>query len=432
MISKAESRAHDVLKELRESNHQKVKVAVTDTDGVLRGKYLNKDKFLNILETGFGFCNAQARIDFNTFRKIPWENQVPFFLGDFEEESGKPLSICPRQVLKKVLNRAESQGLHVLCGMEFEWFNFKETPHSLAEKNYSSPETLSPQLFDYSILRSSLNQPFLDALMDELRLFDVPLDGFHSKTGPGILESSILYSDALEAADRAVLFKTATKQIACRFGIMPSFMAKWNSQLPGCGGHIHQSIWNASIDKNLFFDENDPLKMSPIFKHYLAGQMKCLPEILPLFAPTVNSYKRLIDGYWAPTQITWGIDDKTTAFRVIPENSRSTRLEARVPGADVNPYLAIAGCIASGLYGIENRIELEDHPMLRQTFQSNNAEPLPRNLYEAAQKMSQSDLACEIMGKDFVEHFVKTRIWEWKQFQDSVTNWELQRYFEII
>ena len=442
-----------VLDRVRKSGHSKVKVAIADIDGVLRGKYLHKDKFLSAAESGFGFCNvvfgwdsadvcydngkytgwhsgypdAQVQVDLDTYREVPWDDGVPFFLGDFGN-----IGICPRQLLKNVLARASKMGFKALCGMEFEWFNFRETPHSLAEKKYASMQPLTPGMFGYSVIRTTLNQPYFSALMEELGRFRIPLEGLHTETGPGVFEAAILYSEALEAADRGVLFKTGVKEIAYRFGIVPSFMAKWNAELPGCSGHTHQSLWDTRGEKNLFYSEKDPNRMSPLFRSYLAGQMHCLPEILPLLAPTVNSYKRLVDGYWAPTKVSWGIDNRTVAYRVIPGSSKSTRLETRVPGSDVNPYLAVAACIASGLYGIEKKMTLKEEPVTGSAYHSSKAERLPRNLHEATQKLAKSKVARELFGEEFVDHFVRTREWEWRRFQDSVTNWELQRYFEIV
>jgi glutamine synthetase len=322
-------------------------------------------------------------------------------------------------------------GFKAVCGMEFEWFNFRETPQSLADKKFTSMEPLTPGMFGYSVIRTALNQPYFSALMQELQDFRIPIEGLHTETGPGVFEAAILYSEALEAADRSALFKTSVKEIAYRFGIVPSFMAKWNTDLPGCSGHTHQSLWDLSGEKNLFYSEKDPHKMSALYKSYLAGMLHCLPEILPLFAPTVNSYKRLVDGYWAPTKSCWGVDNRTVAYRVIPGSSKSTRLEARVPGSDVNPYLAIAGCIAAGLYGVERKLTLKDKPITGSAYHA-KMERLPRNLHEATQKLSDSKVARTLFGDEFVDHFVRTRVWEWRKFQDSVTSWELQRYFEIV
>jgi glutamine synthetase len=454
-MKKVESKA--VLAALRDPKVTRIRVAVTDIDGVLRGKLLHKDKFLAAAEKGFGFCNvvfgwdssdtcydnsrytgwhtgypdALARIDLSTFRRVPWDDNIPFFLGDFEAGPGETPVPCPRQLLKTVLARTAKAGYKASSGMEYEWFNFRETPQTLVQKNYSQLESLTPGMFGYSILRSSLNQPFFKALMEELPAFGIPLEGLHTETGPGVLEAAILYSEALEAGDRGVLFKTAAKEIAYRFGILPTFMAKWSTALPGCGGHSHQSLWNAKGDKNLFHDDQDPHKMSPLFKSYLAGQLHCLPEILPFFAPNVNSYKRLVDGYWAPTKPLWGVDNRTVAFRVIPGGPSSTRLETRVPGSDTNAYLVLAACFAAGLYGIQKNLSLKKEPITGSGYQS--PEPrLPRNLYDATMKLSDSKIARELFGGPFVDHFVATRLWEWRQFQDSVTDWELKRYFEII
>lgn len=448
----------DAVREIKDSDHQRVKVAITDIDGILRGKYLHRDKFLSAAESGFGFCSvvfgwdssdvcydnakytgwhtgypdAHARIDLSTFRHVPWDDNVPFFLGEFVDEKNRPLSVCPRQVLKSVLARAQKMGYAVSCGMEFEWFNFKETPQSFAAKNHQNPEPLTPGMFGYSLLRQSMNQPFFAALMKELGDFKVPIEGLHTETGPGVFEAAILYSDALEAADRAVLFKSGVREIGYRFGILPSFMAKWSTKLPGCSGHTHQSLWDEHHTRNLFYDEKDPYRMSALFKSYLAGQLQLLPELLPLYAPTINSYKRLVDGYWAPTKPTWGVDNRTVACRVIPGSSKSTRLEARVPGSDVNPYLGIAASIASGLYGIEKNLQLKSKPVVGSAYQESSVERLPRNLYDATLKLQESKAAREIFGEQFIDHFVSTRMWEWRQFQDSVTQWELERYFEII
>lgn len=445
-----------ILDAIRQDPKAKVKVAVSDLDGVLRGKYLHKDKFLGAAADSFGFCNVvlgwdssdacydhvdytglhtgypdtPAKIDLNTYRRVPWDNQIPFFLADFLASDGSPLEICPRQTLKRVLAKAASMGFEAKIGMEFEWFNFKETPHTLAAKNYVGAEPLSPGMFGYSILRTSLNQPFFEALMDETLAFGIPLEGLHTETGPGVLEAAITVDDALVAADRAILFKTAAKEIGLRYGIMPSFMAKPSMELPGCSGHIHLSLW--ADGQNLFYDENHPQRMSEMFKHVLAGQLHCLPEVLPMYAPTINSYKRLVEGYWAPTRPTWGIDNRTTALRVIPGSKKSTRVEVRVPGADVNPYLAMAAAIASALYGIEHKLELDTPAVTGNGYAATEFPLLPRNLYESSERMAGSEAARELFGETFVKHYTTTRFWECKQFHNSVTDWELKRYFEII
>ncbi len=449
--------AQNVLAELEQSPHGKVKVAITDVDGVLRGKYLHKEKFLGAARgAGFGFCNvvfgwdandvcydnarytgwhtgypdALARVDLSTRRRVPWDNDVPFFLADFVDAEGGPLYVCPRQLLKGVLARAEALGFAVKVGMEFEWFNFRETPQSLAAKGGRDPQPISPGMFGYSLLRMGQNLPFFNALMDDLAAFGVPIEGLHTETGPGVAEAAILYSGALEAADRAVLFKSGARDVGHRFGIMPSFMAKWSAALPGCSGHAHQSLWRG--DENAFYAEGAPHAMSATFRSYVAGQLACLPDILPMLAPTVNSYKRLVDGFWAPTKATWGVDNRTVAARVIAGGAKSTRLETRVPGSDANPYLALAGCIAAGLWGVEQKLALDAPPVLGSAYHEGPAGRLPRDLNEATERMATSAVARELFGEAFVDHFVGTRRWEWRRYQEAVTDWELQRYFEVI
>ncbi|MFO0550197.1 MAG: glutamine synthetase [Polyangiaceae bacterium] len=447
----------DVLAEVRQNPSGKVKVAISDIDGILRGKYLHKDKFLQAASSGFGFCNvvfgwdsgdicydniaytgwhsgypdALARVDLSTYRRVPWDREVPFFLADFpHDDPARPRVPCPRRLLRDVLHRATELGFTAKAGLEFEWFNFKETPAALAERGHTAPRPLSPGMFGYSLLRMSQNSDYFNALMDELAAFRVPIEGLHTETGPGVFEAAILYSDALEAGDRATLFKASAKEIGHRFGIMPSFMAKWSEKLPGCSGHTHLSLWRG--DSNAFFDDSDPHKMSATMKSFIAGVLTLLPDILPFFAPTVNSYKRLVDGYWAPTKPTWGIDNRTVAIRVIPGSAKSTRVEVRVPGSDVNPYLALAGAIAAGVYGVVSGLELDTPAVTGSAYTESSAPRLPRDLGEATERLARSELARTLFGASFVDHFVATRRWEWRRYQDAVTDWELARYFEIV
>ncbi|MBF2052524.1 MAG: glutamine synthetase [Candidatus Sericytochromatia bacterium] len=448
----------EILAEIEQDPNNRVKVAVSDIDGILRGKYMHKQKFLSAAQDSFGFCNvvmgwdssdacydnvsytglhtgypdALAKIDLSTLRHVPWDDKVPFFLGDFWQDADQPLAICPRQTLKRVLKQAADQGFLIKAGMEFEWFNYRETPQSLADKDYADPQPLTPGMFGYSLIRPGQNRPFFKAMLEELEAFGIPLEGLHTETGPGVLEAAMMVTDALEAADRAILFKTSIKEIAARFGIMPSFMAKPSVNLPGCSGHIHQSLWSADEQTNLFYQADHSLRMSPLFEHYLAGQLYCLPEILPMYAPTVNSYKRLVEGYWAPTRPSWGVDNRTTALRVIPGSPKSTRIEVRISGSDVNPYLAMAAAVASGLYGVQKRLKLDAPAVQGNAYAAAEIERLPNNLWHATERMRQSELAREILGEAFVTHFCNTRLWEWQQFQQSVTDWEVRRYFEII
>lgn len=456
----ATAKVHPALKEVEKSGAQKVKVAVSDIDGVLRGKYLHIDKFKSAADPypagGFAFCDvvfgwdssdqcydntsvtgwqhgfpdALARLDLNTARNVPWDNNVPFFIGEFVNSDGTPHPLCPRQTLKKVLKRAEKLGVHPMCGMEFEWFNFLENSHSWQNKKGVEPTPLTPGMFGYSLLRMNQNREFFNAIQDEMLQFGVPIEGLHTETGPGVYEAAIAFCDALTQADRAILFKTGTKEIGARFGIMPSFMAKWNAALPGCSGHIHQSLSDGK--KNLFADAKGRHGMSKVFESYLAGQVAHLMEFAPMFWPTINSYKRLVDGFWAPVKPTWGLDNRTASFRVISGSPKSTRLETRCPGADVNPYLAMAAVIAAGLDGVEKGMKLTAPPIYGTNGGAENIPRAPRTLIETTRNFQQSTVARDWLGDTFVDHFAATREWEWRQWLDGVTDWELKRYFEII
>ena len=290
------AKIHPALAAVQKSTAAKVKVAVSDIDGILRGKYLHRDKFLGAAEPfpkgGFGFCDvvfgwdshdncydnttvtgwqhgfpdALARLDLDTARHVPWDNNVPFFLGEFVNADGSPYPVCPRQTLKRVLKRAEKLGFMPMAGMEFEWFNFAETPQSWAAKKGVGPEPITPGMFGYSLLRMADQREFFNALMDDMLAFGVPLEGLHTETGPGVYEAAIAFSGALEQADRAILFKTGAREIGKRYGVMPSFMAKWSQQYPGCSGHIHQSLSDGK--SNLFFDAKSKRSMSKLFESY--------------------------------------------------------------------------------------------------------------------------------------------------------------------
>jgi glutamine synthetase len=330
------------------------------------------------------------------------------------------------------MNEATDLGYTPFFSQEFEWYNFAETPQTANDKHFRDLTPLTPGMFGYSILRSSLENIYFTDLFEDLKKFNVPLEGLHTETGPGTYEAAITYAHILEAADRALLFKTAVKEIAYRHGVIATFMAKINENLPGCGGHVHQSLWDKGGKKNLFYDEKDKMKMSALARNYLAGQLFCLPHILPMFAPTINSYKRLVEGAWAPTTLTWGADNRTVALRVLAESSKSSRIETRVIGSDVNPYLAMAACLAAGLYGIKNKLKLNQPATVGNGYKDFSNGILPATLIEATQQMKNSKVAKELVGEKFVQHFTQTREWEWRQHLRVVTDWEYKRYFEII
>ncbi len=435
----------------------KVKVGGFDIDGVLRGKYISPEKFASAAESGLGFCDVifgwdssdalydnvkvtgwhtgypdtPTRIDLDTFRLIPWEPATAFFILDFFDKAGKPLAVSPRQVLQKVIVKAERMGFQPMGAAEYEFFIFKEDSHTVRDKHYRDLRPLSPGMFGYSVQRTGVYSELAHLLIDSLRAFNVELEGFHTETGPGVYETAIKVDSALRMADKAALFKSAVKQICARSGLIATFMAKWNANLPGSSGHLHESLWNREGEHNLFFDAASPDRMSALMKHFIAGQVELMPEITALVCPTVNSYKRLVPGVWAPTNATWGVDNRTAALRAITGPSpKAVRVEYRLAGADMNPYLAIAASLASGLYGIEHKLKLPE-PCGSNAYAS-NAPALPRSLDEATRLLERSQVAAELLGEEFLDHYVRTREWEVRQFERAVTDWELERYFEII
>ena len=437
---------------VKASGHSQVKLAITDIDGVLRGKTLHLDKFLNALENGFGFCDVVfgwdiadrcydasqltgwhtgypdvlASIAPETFRQVPWDESMPFFLADFRNADSAHQAACPRSLLQKIGHQASKMGLTPLFSQEFEWFTF----HQPTDSDPNLRKTISSGMFGYSLLRAGANRNYFNGLFKNLQGFGVPLEGLHTETGPGVYEGAIQANGILEAADRAVLLKAGVKEIANLHGFTASFMAKWSNELPGCGGHIHQSLWDSEGSNNLFWEASG--QPTELFKQYLAGQLACLPEIMPMLAPTINSYKRLLTGDWAPATFTWGFENRTAALRVIQGSPKQSRLENRIPGADVNPYLAMAACLAAGLYGITNKLQLQCPPAKGNAYQQKGIGSLPRSLAEATAVMKNSSIAKTLFGEGFIKHFVETREWECAQYEKQVTDWEFNRYFEPI
>jgi glutamine synthetase len=434
-----------------------VKVGAIDIDGVWRGKYLSLDKFFSAVKGGLGFCDvifgwdladelldntrvtgwhtgypdARATVDTSTGRIIPWEPDTAAFLLDLVNADGSPFEPSPRQLLQRVGQRAREMGYLPRFGAEYEFFIFKETPGSLKEKGFQGLTPLTPGMFGYSWLRTSQSAPLVHALLDGCNAFGLDIEGFHTETGPGVFEAAVHYDDLERAADKAVLFKTAVKELCARHGLTACFMAKVNARLPGCSGHVHQSLWTLKGERNTFHDEAEPYGMSAVMRHYIGGQLALMPELTALYWPTVNSYKRSVENTWAPTTATWGIENRTTAIRVIGDSAKAMRIEYRQLGADMNAYIGMAASLAAGLWGVENEVE-PPSPCSGNGYEARGARPLPRSLKEAVELLGRSEHARELLGEEFVDHFVRTRQWEVRQYERAVTNWELERYLELI
>lgn len=446
----------DLVKRVRESDPACAKVGVFDVDGIFRGKYLAPDKLEAALAKGFGFCDvvlgwdssdqlvdnlsftgwhtaypdAEVRLLPETERAMPFEGGMPLILGEF---SGRAEAVCPRGVLRRVLDRAAGMGCKVKAAAEFEFFVFEETPQSVREKGYRDLKPITPGSFGYSMLRSGVHADFYHELWSTCAAMRIDIEGLHTETGPGVIEAAIKVDDALEAADKAALFKTIVKILAQRRGWMATFMAKWSNDWPGQSGHLHMSLLDAENGEPRFYEESAELAMSQEMRWFLGGQQALMPELLAMVAPTVNAYTRMIPGFWAPTAALWGYENRTCALRVIGGSPKSQRVEYRISAADINPYIALAAAIGSGLWGIENRIE-PDAPMKGNAYA---IEPpperrLPATLWEAAQRLRGSAAARALFGDEFVDHYAATREWEEREARKAVTDWQLARYFEII
>ena len=447
--------AADARTIVKERGLEHVKVGAFDIDGIMRGKYISRDKFLSSLDGGFGFCDvvlgwdcqdqlydntkftgwhtgypdAPVRILPETCRPLPFEDNGLFFLGEFSPPGE---AVCPRGLLRRVLERGRTMGLEAYVGFEYEFFVFKETPESVREKNYRGLTPMAPGWFGYSVIRSSTGSDFYRQLLDNCRDMDMAIEGLHEETGPGVMEAAIGVDKALSAADKAALFKTFAKVIAQKNGYMATFMAKCSKDWPGQSGHIHISLKSESGD-SVFHEAGKPHSMSDAMRWFVGGQQKLMPELLAMVAPTINSYRRLIPGFWAPTDSTWGVENRTTALRVIPGSPKSQRVEYRVAAADANPYVILSAALASGLWGIENKIEPE--PVVTGNAYDRKYPArlaLPRTLWESAQRLKASKMARDWFGDVFVEHFAATREWEEREFRKHISDWELARYFEII
>ena len=449
--------ADDARRIVKERGLAHVKVGLHDVDGVLRGKYLHVDKFFSALDGGFGFCDvvlgwdsndqlydnvtytgwhtaypdAPARVLPESCRELPTEPGGLFFLCEFGDKAS---DLCPRGTLKRVLERARRLGFELRCGFEYEFFVFAETPHSIREKGYRNLKPISPGFFGYSVLRNSVHAEWYRDVLDLGERMDFGIEGLHTETGAGVLEAALRVSDGLAAADKAALFKTFLKVLAQRRDWLVTFMAKWSKDWPGCGGHIHISLWRAGeAAAPVFHDAAAPHGLSATLRQFVAGQQALMPEILAMIAPTVNSYRRLIPGFWAPTSATWGVENRTTALRVIPGSPKSTRVEYRIAAADANPYLALAAAVGAGLWGIENGLD-PGEPVKGNAYALDHPAQLdlPRTLMEAAGRLKGSAAARSLFGDAFVDHYAASREWEEREFRKHISDWELDRYFEII
>jgi glutamine synthetase len=452
---------------IEEGKIEYVKIGSPDIEGVYRGKRVSAQHFLHSLEEGFGQCDVLfgwdiaenvlpnlkysnwergfadivLKPDLSTFALVPWEEKVASCVCDLWTEHGDPLVISPRYVLAHVVQRAHAMGYEPMAAAELEFRFFRESQMSLREKDFGPDLVpLNPGMNCYAISQASADDHLLGHIARLMGSHGIPIEGYNREHGPGMYEMNIRYADALTAADRTMLFKTGVKEMSQQQGYTASFMAKWNDQEDGSSGHSHLSLWDRESGHNVFWDQGEQGHLSATMRSFLAGVLEKLPECMALYAPVINSYKRYVEGTWAPLNTTWGMDNRTCAVRIINVNGTAMRIENRVPGADANFYLVFAATLASGLWGIEQQVELPprldgnayDQTTIERAREVSRVRPLARNLTAATDLLEQSEWAKAWLGADFIEHFVATRRWEVKEYEKAVTNWDRRRYLELI
>ncbi|WP_034278102.1 glutamine synthetase family protein [Haloechinothrix halophila] len=373
-----------------------------------------------------GYGDFVLRPDLATLRRVPWADATALVLCDVQWEGGDPVTASPRQVLRKQLDRLAERGLRAYVGTELEFIVFNDTYESAWRGGYRDLEPANQYNVDYSMLGTGRVETLLRRIRNGMTGAGMYVESAKGECNLGQHEIAFKYDEALTTCDNHSIYKTGAKEIAAQEGMSLTFMAKFDER-EGNSCHIHISLRSAGGDPVLAGD--GPHGFSPLMEHFLAGQQACLAELTYLFAPNVNSYKRYQPGSFAPTTVAWGLDNRTCALRVVGHGP-SLRVENRVPGGDVNPYLAVAALVAAGLHGIEHELELE--PEFTGNAYTADLPQVPANLRDAAQLFSESKLARAAFGEDVVDHYANAARVELAAYDATVTDWERFRGFERL
>ena len=426
-----------------------VVVAFTDMQGRLLGKRLQAEFFVDEMDAGHpvegcnyllalememdpvpgyeiasweqGYGDFGVTPDMATLRRIPWLEGTALVLGDVGWHDGSPVQPSPRQVLRAQIERAESLGLTPMVGSELEFYLLRETYAEAHASGYTGLTPSVPYILDYHILATTYDEPLMRALRNGMQAAGMRVETSKGEAWPGQQELNFRFSDALTMADNHTIYKNGAKEIAFLHGCAITFMAKPFEDWIGNSCHIHSSLFRG--DEAAFASDD------ALFGRWLAGQIACAKELAVFFAPTVNSYKRYAAGSWAPTTLAWGNDNRTCGFRVVG-HGKARRVETRIPGGDVNPYLAFAALIASGLHGLEQ--ELEAPPPLEGNAYESDAERFPSTLRDAIAALEAGTMARAALGDQVVDHYLNYARTEQGLFDRFVTDWERKRYFERI
>ena len=436
---------------LKEMQAGTVHIGMVDAEGELRVKSVSAQKAAKLVRDGYQFCEVlhywtvdenpfletaypdrPAFIDVNSLRRYPFAEGEAFCLADFAGDFGMRSS---RNVLQAQLDELAKDGLTLLSAFEFEFNLFTDSREQMAEKGYRNLRSFAPENRTYSLQTAAVFADLLKGFQRTMETLDVPLDAIHSELGPGFFEAPLTYSKGMRSADNAAVFKNFARAYFARHGLVASFMAKLSLDLPGNSGHVHMSLRDANGNP-VFADASGPDGISETCRHFMGGINRLMPEMLAMVGGTVNAYKRIRPGTWAPVMPGWGIQNRTCAQRVINDRPEATRVEFRVSAADANPYATLAFLVGAGLYGIRNRID--PGPALigngyAMPHDENTA--LPRNLGEAARRLMGSKAARSLFGDSFIDSYTAIRAKEYADYEaylDQISPWEIKRYLGIV
>ncbi len=375
-----------------------------------------------------GYGDYIMKPDLSTLRVLPWLEATALVLCDvIDHHTHQPVPHSPRQVLKQQLARLEALGFSAKMATELEFFIFRESLEHHRNTQYMDLEPLSAYNEDYHIFQTTKEEPIMRRLRNSLYGAGIPVENSKGEAESGQEELNIKYSDALDCADHHTIAKHATKEIAWQAGHSATFLPKWHTDKVGSASHIHLSLWKDG--NNIFHDENGRFGMSAIMEQFVAGMIAYVPEYTMLLAPYINSYKRFKKGTFAPTKTAWSVDNRTSGFRLCGEGTKAVRIECRIPGSDVNPYLAQAAIIAAGIKGMEDKLLLSD-PASGDLYNDDTVGDIPNTLRAAIELFSNSSMLRAAMGDDVINHYQRCAEWEQECFDDVVTQWEVARGFE--
>ena len=378
-----------------------------------------------------GYGDFSAVPDLSTLRLVPWIERTALVICDLVDEGDRsPIEVSPRRILQRQEERAAERGYTVNIGAELEFFLFKDSYAEAAEKRYHGLVPHADVVEDYHILQTTRDEYLIRDIRNGIHAAGVPVEFSKGEAGKGQHEINLVYATATEMADRNTIYKNGAKEIADSHGRSLTFMAKYAMDEVGSSCHVHSSLWDAAGERSLMWDPEAEHHLSTDFRHWLGGLVHASRELTLLFAPTVNSYKRFQPDSWAPTAIAWGLDNRTCGLRLVG-HGQGYRVESRIPGADVNSYLAFAGVIAAGLWGIEHQLD-PGEPFVGNAYTDTEVARIPSTLVEAIELFRSSEVARWAFGEDVHHHILNSAEQEWAAFNRAVTDWELRRNFEQI